>query len=77
MATNQILREKSDFTFSFYTTQDLDSNITVGVTFPRQFEIFLTEGTADTTCSFVYYDESLNSSNVTTSIKLGNSPCSN
>ena len=71
VATNQMLGETGDFTFSFYTTEELDSDITIGVMFPGQFEIFLTEGTSDATCSAVYFDESSSSSDVTASTSLG------
>ena len=69
VATNQMLGETGDFTLSFYTEENLNSGITIGVMFPRQFEIFLTEGTADATCSAVYFDES--SDDVTGSTSLG------
>ena len=70
-----MLGETGDFTLSFYTTQELDADITIGVVFPRQFEIFLTEGTSDATCSAVYFDE--NSDDVTASSSLGTtSSCS-
>ena len=72
-----MLGETGDFTLSFYTTQELDADITIGVVFPRQFEIFLTEGTSDATCSAVYFDESSGSDDVTASNSLGTtSSCS-
>ena len=72
-----MLGETGDFTLSFYTTQELDADITIGVVFPRQFEIFLTEGTSDATCSAVYFDESSGSDDETASSSLGTtSSCS-
>ena len=72
-----MLGETGDFTLSFYTTQELDADITIGVAFPRQFEIFLTEGSSDATCSAVYFDESSSSTDETASTSLGTtSSCS-
>lgn len=56
--TSNELRDKSDYTFSFYLDQTLTSDHAIYVNFPGVYDLLYSRGDIDSTCASVYYDES-------------------
>ena len=50
------LNVEGDITLSFFSPENLDQNWSIGVYFPSQFDISITEGTESFTCSTNWYD---------------------